>query len=274
MISTPKRPVPLEHHLWAGKEVHKIVNSKGEFLGQGWKDAADALRRKQDKEREAAGIAPPIRGAPQAAKRGAGRGGRGGSVAANAAVRGTGYFAPQRSSFKAMQSNDRQLWTHLVDHLRKKELLPVVVFSFSKKKCEDHAHSMPNTDLNTAKEKSEIHIVIERSITRLKGKPRASAGASMCYTDISNYRERQELASDRRYTGSVGSGNRCAPWRASADCERDGRVALLSGAGESAIRDRDLCYGRPRVLRSVCSKANLGTLGCEHACSNGRLCEH
>lgn len=68
-----------------------------------------------------------------------------------------------------MAAQDKQLWVHLVNLLRKKELLPVVVFSFSKKKCEEHADSMPNTDLCTASEKSEIHVVIERSITRLKG---------------------------------------------------------------------------------------------------------
>jgi antiviral helicase SKI2 len=29
------RPVPLEHFLWAGKELHKIVDSKSQFLGSG-----------------------------------------------------------------------------------------------------------------------------------------------------------------------------------------------------------------------------------------------
>lgn len=35
VISTPKRPVPLEHFLWAGKELHKILDSTGAFLGSG-----------------------------------------------------------------------------------------------------------------------------------------------------------------------------------------------------------------------------------------------
>lgn len=56
-----------------------------------------------------------------------------------------------------------------ISELRKRELLPVVVFAFSKKKCEEYADTLSNTDLCTAKEKSEVHIVIERSITRLKG---------------------------------------------------------------------------------------------------------
>jgi len=35
VISTPKRPVPLEHHLYANRDVFKIVDARGEFLGNG-----------------------------------------------------------------------------------------------------------------------------------------------------------------------------------------------------------------------------------------------
>lgn len=35
VISTPMRPVPLEHFLWAGRDLHKIVDSKSNFLGAG-----------------------------------------------------------------------------------------------------------------------------------------------------------------------------------------------------------------------------------------------
>lgn len=84
--------------------------------------------------------------------RGGGRGGGGGGGGQNS---GKGHQA------------DRNLWVHLVGLLKKQNLLPVVAFTFSKRRCEDNASSMPNTDLCTAKEKSEIHIVIERSLTRL-----------------------------------------------------------------------------------------------------------
>lgn len=57
----------------------------------------------------------------------------------------------------------------MIGLLKKKELLPVVVFTFSKRRCEENAASMPNTDLCSAAEKSEVHIAIERSLTRLKG---------------------------------------------------------------------------------------------------------
>ena len=35
VISTPKRPVPLEHHIYAGRDMYKIVDAKGSFLGAG-----------------------------------------------------------------------------------------------------------------------------------------------------------------------------------------------------------------------------------------------
>ncbi|GAA5886319.1 hypothetical protein JCM16303_003762 [Sporobolomyces ruberrimus] len=179
VISTPKRPVPLEHFLYSGKELHKIVDAKGNFLGNGISDAQQSIRRKQDKEREAAGIAPATRGGAAGRGQPAGRGGSGGSN------RGGGAMARQNASKQAAtiarrggasggmsrnnQTKDANLWIHLVGLLKKKELLPVVAFVFSKKRCEEYAASMPNTDLCTAAEKSEVHIAIERSLTRLKG---------------------------------------------------------------------------------------------------------
>lgn len=35
VISTAKRPVPLEHFLYAGRELHKIVDKDGQFSGTG-----------------------------------------------------------------------------------------------------------------------------------------------------------------------------------------------------------------------------------------------
>ncbi|GAA5893928.1 hypothetical protein JCM8208_001280 [Rhodotorula glutinis] len=186
VISTPKRPVPLEHFLYAGKELHKVVDAKGTFLGSGHKDANEANRRKQDKEREAAGLpAPGAAGGGGGGRGGAAGGGRGGAAASRGSNRGGGQAARQVAARGAMaaqrragtgalnrsnaQGRDANLWIHLIGLLRKKELLPVVVFTFSKKRCEEYAGSMPNTDLCTAAEKSEVHIVIERSLTRLKG---------------------------------------------------------------------------------------------------------
>jgi antiviral helicase SKI2 len=189
VISTPKRPVPLEHYIYAGRDIHKIVDAQGQFLGAGYvtnfvqlrdgkkisctcrryKDAGEALKRKQDKEREAAGLPPVVR-----------VGARGGAAQRAAAQRGVPQrgggrgLAPRRggvgsSGPRSFQQQDRNIWVHLVGLLRKKELLPVVIFTFSKKRCEENAATLSNTDLSTASEKSEVHVTIEKALTRLKG---------------------------------------------------------------------------------------------------------
>ncbi|KAF8079036.1 antiviral helicase [Lyophyllum atratum] len=173
VISTAQRPVPLEHFLYAGRELYKIVDAKRNFLGQGYKEAGEALRRKQDKEREAAGLPPVQRvGARGAApvQRGGQRGGppaRGGrGTAPPARGRGGGGGGAPRSNFTSV---DKNLYVHLLGHLRKKGLLPVVVFTFSKKRCEENAATLTNADLCTSVEKSEVHIAIEKALSRLKG---------------------------------------------------------------------------------------------------------
>jgi antiviral helicase SKI2 len=42
--------------------------------------------------------------------------------------------------------------------LKKKDKLPAVAFTFSKRKIDDNAQNLQNKDLTTASEKSEIHI--------------------------------------------------------------------------------------------------------------------
>ncbi|KAI0308064.1 antiviral helicase [Multifurca ochricompacta] len=170
VISTAKRPVPLEHYLYASREVYKIVDAGGNFITEGYKTAGEALRRKQDKEREAAGLPPLQRlgaraAAPQRGQRGglAGRGGHRGVPAKPVPIhRGGG---PSRSFHQV----DHSLYIHLIGLLRKQNLLPVVVFTFSKKRCEQNAGTLTNLDLSSAVEKSEIHITIEKAVMRLKG---------------------------------------------------------------------------------------------------------
>ncbi|KIP11764.1 hypothetical protein PHLGIDRAFT_99229 [Phlebiopsis gigantea 11061_1 CR5-6] len=170
VISTAQRPVPLEHYLYAGRDLHKIVNADRHWLGEGYHSAREALRRKQDKEREAAGLPPVQRlgaraAAPQRGGRGAppGRGGQRGAPARGAAPSGRGG-----QSGRAFHQPDKNLYVHLVGHLKKKELLPVVIFTFSKKRCEENAGTLTNLDLSTSVDKSEIHVTIEKALSRLK----------------------------------------------------------------------------------------------------------
>ena len=165
VISTPKRPVPLEFHLWANKNMYKIVDSNGKFLTQGysplriapdassWKDANNVF----NKNKEVTPVQPPT-------GRGRGRGGPNRSAAAN--------IIQGRSNLRTIDRQDKNIWIHLVHHLRREKLLPVVIFVFSKRRCEENASVLTNIDLCSASEKSEVHVVVEKSIARLKAEDR------------------------------------------------------------------------------------------------------
>lgn len=128
-----------------------------------YSDARDALRRKQDKEREAAGLAPvqATRGRGASA-RGGGANSRGSTLATRG--RGGRGGGPARTIHA-----DKNVYVHLLGHLKKENLLPVVIFTFSKKRCEENARTLMNADLCTSVEKSEVHVAIEKALSRLKG---------------------------------------------------------------------------------------------------------
>lgn len=69
-------------------------------------------------------------------------------------------------------SKDRNIWLSLIEMLRKKEKLPVVAFTFSRKRCDDNADQLSSLDLTTSSEKSLIHVFIQKSVARLKGPDR------------------------------------------------------------------------------------------------------
>jgi len=62
---------------------------------------------------------------------------------------------------------DRSQWLPLVNYLKKRELLPCVVFFFSKRRCDAASDSLRNLDLTTSEEKREVNAFCERSISRL-----------------------------------------------------------------------------------------------------------
>lgn len=56
--------------------------------------------------------------------------------------------------------------------LSKRELLPIVSFVFSRKRCDDNINLLSSMDLNTQVEKNEIHHFIQKSIMALSKEDR------------------------------------------------------------------------------------------------------
>lgn len=142
VISTTKRPVPLQHFLYAGKELFKLYDASHGYLPGAYSAAKSKLFPPSDKPKANAG--------------------RGGGSSTGATTRNMG-----RTS-----GGDQSEWTKLVTSLKDKALLPVVVFAFSKKLCEESANKLSKLDLSTPSERSEIHLFLESSIQRLQGTDR------------------------------------------------------------------------------------------------------
>lgn len=142
VISTTKRPVPLQHFLYAGKELFKLYDASHGYLPGAYSAAKTKLLPPSDKPKANAG--------------------RGGGSSTGATTRNMG-----RTS-----GGDQSEWTKLVTSLKDKALLPVVVFAFSKKLCEESANKLSKLDLSTPSERSEIHLFLESSIQRLQGTDR------------------------------------------------------------------------------------------------------
>ncbi|KAK1940011.1 DExH-box ATP-dependent RNA helicase DExH11 [Phytophthora citrophthora] len=142
VISTYKRPVPLQHFLYAGKELFKLFDATLGYLP----NAHGAAKAK---------LAP--------ASKASSRGGR-------AVPRGGGSSANARSI--RTSGGDQGEWTKLINILKEKTLLPVVVFAFSKRLCEESANKLSKLDLSSPSERSEIHLFLEASVQRLQGSDR------------------------------------------------------------------------------------------------------
>ncbi|XP_068695347.1 superkiller complex protein 2-like [Montipora foliosa] len=139
VISTPKRPVPLEHFLYTGNsnktsnELFMIVDANSNFLTRGHEAAVAAKKAREGKSKDAYG--------PK---------------------------SHQGTNIK----EERNIWLSLIEMLRKKEKLPVVAFTFSRKRCDENADQLGNLDLTTSTEKSLIHVFIKKCVARLKGSDR------------------------------------------------------------------------------------------------------
>ena len=149
VIKTDYRPVPLSHHLYAGRKLHLVCEGKSGFLDKGWKDASLSLlpaseRNKIEQKGKQATTAGTTKSRSLPVRR----------------VTGSAHAAWQ-------QSGSRQDWTSLVKFLEREMLMPAVVFSFSKKKCEEIANMLRTMDLNTATERNAAHAFAVQTMKRL-----------------------------------------------------------------------------------------------------------
>ncbi|KAM9777114.1 helicase SKI2W [Syngnathus typhle] len=137
VISTLKRPVPLEHYLYTGnntktqKEMFLLLDPTGNFLTKGYYAAVDAKKERTSKYAQSFGTKTP--------------------------------------SQNTTASQDRAVWLTLLHFLTQRQQTPVVAFTFSRTRCDDNARSLDSMDMTTSIEKAEIHSFFQKSLSRLRG---------------------------------------------------------------------------------------------------------
>lgn len=166
VISTPKRPVPLEIFVWAKGDLFKVVDAQRKFSESEFKKHKEVLEKGSKK-----GL-PSLQSAGTSNRRGRGGTARGGNRGGGQ-VAGRGAMQQRASGRQFMRDGpNKNTWLTLVQYLKQHNLLPAVMFVFSKKKCEEYAETLSSVDFCTAREKSEIHMFIDRSVSRLKKEDR------------------------------------------------------------------------------------------------------
>ena len=140
VISTPKRPVPLEHFLYTGSngktrdEMFLLQDSDGAFLQSGHTRAITAKKERESKGKQG--------------------------------------FGAKGVKDRVGPQQEKNIWLTLIDHLQRKDKLPVVAFTLSRNRCDQTANTLTSLDLTTSVEKSDIHHFINKCIARLKGNDR------------------------------------------------------------------------------------------------------
>ncbi|XP_060175054.1 DExH-box ATP-dependent RNA helicase DExH11 isoform X2 [Lycium barbarum] len=180
VTGTTKRPVPLEHCLFYSGEFYKVCENE-EFLPHGFKAAKDVHKKKTASSASGGTSLRP--GSSTAADKV-----RGQRRDSSSQAKQHKHSGPQKfgnfgagwgtqsnvlgQNVMGLRRSEASLWLTLINKLLKKSLLPVVIFCFSKNRCDKSADKIPGTDLTSSSEKSEIRIFCDKAFSRLKGSDR------------------------------------------------------------------------------------------------------
>ncbi|CAK9813928.1 Helicase SKI2W [Anthophora quadrimaculata] len=138
VISTEKRPVPLQHYLYTGTDgrtkddIFLVLDESNQFLLNNW---YNAIKAKEEKTANAKNMNKNIRP-------------------------------------KMTPKQENVLWNAFISHLKTKNMLPVVVFMLSRKRCDMSAVLLRNVDLTTETEKHTIRVFFQYNIRHLRGTDR------------------------------------------------------------------------------------------------------
>jgi len=136
VVYTTKRPVPLEHYLYTGCDKKSIdekflfIDVNGHLLQQGYQQALNAKKERESKFQKSFGA---------------------------------------KNKLNVKPRSEKNIYITVIRHLQKEQKLPVIVFTFSRKRCDSNVQSLCGSlDLTTNEEKRKIHMFIAKSLLKLK----------------------------------------------------------------------------------------------------------
>lgn len=139
VISTAKRPIPLQHFLYTGNggkskdDIFLVVDENGKFLADGYEKAKSTkVARQKDFQK-------------------------------NFGSRTSSHLNPKQ---------EQTMWVGLIDHLKRNNRLPVVAFTLSRNRCDSNAEALKSCDLTNAREKFKIHSFFQLCLQKLKSEDR------------------------------------------------------------------------------------------------------
>lgn len=171
VTGTTRRPVPLQHSLYYSGQLYAISSPQFGYDPKGYRQAKEAYSKKNALPQTKAEVKAALPTGRGDSSRGRGRSGRGmgqSSKGIKTHHQSQDYSRNANTGLIQLRA-EKTLWNSMIEFLRKKDMLPVVVFCFSKKRCDALVSTLRSLDLTNASEKSEIHLFCDKSLARLQG---------------------------------------------------------------------------------------------------------
>ena len=127
---TDFRPTPLQHYIFpsGGNGIHLIVDEKGQFREQNFAKAIAVLEKDQNLD---------------------------------------AILEQKKNKKKQTKVTMQQEMKKLISLIVDKNLDPCIVFSFSKRECEQYSSSLKGSDFNNEDEKNQIDVIYKNAISTL-----------------------------------------------------------------------------------------------------------
>ncbi|VDN98697.1 unnamed protein product [Rodentolepis nana] len=186
VCQTPNRPVPLEHYLYTGcdtatrENTYLVVDKDSQFSRAGYLEAKESLTKpkKVTKKGNVSGGLETSEDAEELALKAAKKKPKSQYTGGKVNTPGRQNYMPKtdKDAYDRSKKTATTVWVGLIRMLKEHELMPVIVFCFSRAKINNLAQCLSSVDLLSKPEKSEVIKFLRVAVgSRLKGSDKSLA---------------------------------------------------------------------------------------------------